>query len=88
MESRFGGSTFRPDVDQSVPETSQAHFQFAQDLAAPFLMTFFVGDMSNKTDEAGDFLWTRLQFKVTRLDTASVSSLEPLRDKWVHFTRR
>ena len=57
MESRLGGSTFRPDMDSG-------------------------------TDESGDFLWTRLQFKINRLGTASASSLEPLRDKWVTFTHK
>ena len=39
VESRLGGSTFRPDVNQSVPETSQSNFP--QDAAALFLITFF-----------------------------------------------
>ena len=37
------------------------------------------------TDESEDFLWTRLQFKVNRLGTASARSLEPLQDNWVTF---
>ena len=41
VESRLGGSTFRPDVNQSVPETSQSNFTFAQDAAALFSHNIF-----------------------------------------------
>ena len=58
----------------------RANFPLAQDAAAPFLITFFDNWWyeDSGTDEPGDFLWTRLQFKVNRLGTASASSLEPL----------
>ena len=65
----------------------RADFPIAQDAAAPFLKTFFDNWWyeDNGTDESGDFLWTRLKFKINRLSTASASSLEPLQDKWVTF---
>ena len=65
----------------------RANFPFAQDAAAPFLITFFDKWWyeDSGTDESGDFLRTRLPFKVNRLGTTSASSLEPLRDKRVTF---
>ena len=71
MESRLGGSTFRPDVDRSVPKRHRTNFPLAQ---APFLITFFDNWWyeDSGTDESKDFLWTRLQF-------------EPLRDKSVTY---
>ena len=81
-------STFRPDVDRrcsgNVTEQTSHWHRTPQ---APVLVTFFKNWWyeDNGTDESEGFLWTRLQFKVNRLGTASASSLEPLRDKWVTF---
>ena len=87
MESRLG---IRPSVLTWIEvfrKRHRANFPLAQVAAAPFLITFFDNWWyeDNGTDESENFLWTRLQFKVNRLGTASVSSLEPLRDKWVTF---
>ena len=58
---------------ESVEAAIAEEMKMTKTVTAPFLITFFAyGQYEDSgTDEPGDFLWTRLQFKVNRLGTAA-----------------